>query len=160
MAITEALAAGKALVEASKLARDLINNPDVDPHRVRASVQEMMIHLTNAQTGLAEAQQEIMTLRAQLDDREAIRALDDDLEFVQDGSFWVRKSEEAAGKPIFYCPACWGDNKKLVPLAALTEGCFECVIHKKTYVTQVYHDKARARAQRSQRGAGRPGPWS
>src|SRR4051812_39261571 len=122
MGIAEAIAAGKALVEASKLAKDLVNHPDADPHRVRATVQEMLIHLTTAQTGLAEAQQEIMELRSILDERAERKQIGDDLEFVQDGGFWIRKSDNALGRHIPYCPLCWGDQQKLVPLTPFSEG--------------------------------------
>ena len=136
MGITEALGAGKALVEASKLARDLINHPDVQPDRVRAIVQEMMIHLTNAQTGLAEAQQEIMELRHKVDDRTALLELAADMDFQTDGDFFVQKSESGKGV-IAYCPMCWKDNDKAVPMQGLGKpGSFRCNIHKVIFKTK------------------------
>jgi polyhydroxyalkanoate synthesis regulator phasin len=136
MGISEAIAAGKALVEVSKLARDLVNNPDVNPHQVRATVQEMLIHLTNAQAGLAEAQQEIMTLRSQLADRESLLEIEADMEFQIDGGFYVRKSEKGRGC-IAYCPVCWKKDGKTIPMAmhGTSSGCFRCTVHNTVYRT-------------------------
>jgi hypothetical protein len=126
MGIVEALAAGKALVEASKLARDLVNNPDVEPHRVRTMVHEMMIHLTNAQTRLAEAQQEIIELRNQLDDRKELEALKTDMQYQSDGEFYLRQSEIDKGL-LPYCPVCWRDRNKVIHLQINNEnGRYRC----------------------------------
>jgi hypothetical protein len=141
MPIGEAIAAGKALVEVSKLVTNLINSPDTDPQHVRNRLQEMLIHLVNAQTALSEAQQEIMDLRTKLAAGEVEAALEADVEFEQDGNFWVRKSErEKALVP--YCPACWGKDKKLVAMAPYKHpGVFRCPLHEKTaYTTKVYEE--------------------
>jgi hypothetical protein len=136
MPISEALAAGKALVEVSKLVTNLINTPDTDAQHVRAKLQEMLIHLVNAQTGLSEAQQEIMELRAKLDDRNAAKALEEDMDYQIDGGFYVRKSEAAKGM-IPYCPLCWGSDGKAVPLKPSTavSGSYNCFLHKTEYRT-------------------------
>ncbi|MCL5744512.1 MAG: hypothetical protein M1541_11395 [Acidobacteria bacterium] len=57
----------------------------------------MLIHLVNSQTGLSEAQQEIMELRARLDERQAMKALEEDLDYQIDGGFFIRKSEAGKG---------------------------------------------------------------
>src|SRR3989442_8137862 len=63
--------------------------------------------LVDVKTALADADEENRKLKRQLDDREAQRALKADMEFQQDGGFYVRKSERDAGNPVAYCPVCW-----------------------------------------------------
>lgn len=94
-----------------------------------------MVHLTNAQTGLAEAQQEIMELRHKIDDRTALLELAADMDFQTDGHFFVRKSESGKGV-IAYCPMCWKDNDKPIPMQGLGKpGSFRCNIHKVVFKT-------------------------
>jgi hypothetical protein len=141
MPIGEAIAAGKALVEVSKLVTNLINSPDTDPSHVRAKLQEMLIHLVNAQTGLSEAQQEIMELRIRLDDRAAVKELESDVDTTDDGDYFVRKTEVVKGKHIAYCPTCWGLTQKLVPLRVMQDdSVYECAIHKVLYYTKRYRE--------------------
>ena len=149
MGIAEVLAAGKALIEASKLARDLVNNPDFKADQVRATVQEMLIHLTNAQTGLAETQQENMTLRSQLDERAAIREIEADLDFVGDGGFYIRKSHRAQEIFCPLCPICWGNNQKLVPLTPMATGYYSCGIHETNYQTRAYREAEAKRREKA-----------
>jgi len=135
MAIGEAITAGKALVEVSKLVVNLINSPDYDAQHVRQKVQEMFIHLVSLQTSLSEAQQEILELRSKLDDRQVRKVLDADMDFRIDGGFYIRKSESAKGV-IAYCPICWKKDDKAVPLQASSlDGCFNCSIHETEYKT-------------------------
>jgi hypothetical protein len=139
MPIIEALTAAKAALDISGKISDLVNRPNIDVTEVRANVHQMLIHLVNAQSGLSEAQLEISELRQQLDERERIRAIEADLEIEPDGQYYYRKSERSASKQIQYCPVCWGDKDKLVPLTHSAESTlFECGIHKTKYCTKVY----------------------
>jgi hypothetical protein len=40
---------------------DKVSRPNTDVHEVRASVQEMLIHVVNAQIALGEAQRDLHT---------------------------------------------------------------------------------------------------
>jgi hypothetical protein len=139
MAIIEGITAAKAALDVSKLLTDLLNRPDVNVADVRGKVNELLIHVVNAQVALGEAQVELGDLRNQLADKEALKALEADIEFEQDGNFWVRKSERQSGL-IPYCPACWGEKRKLVAMAPYSRpGVFRCPLHEKTaYTTSVY----------------------
>lgn len=57
---------------------------------------------------------------------------DDDIEILENGQL-IRKSEEAAGKNIRYCPACYQNYKKLYPIVpgsmARDRFCSNCKMH-------------------------------
>ena len=120
---------------------DLLNRPNIDVPDVRSKVHEMLIHLVNAQVALGEAQIEISELRGKLDDREAIKLLAEDMEFIQDGGFYRRKSESAGGVFNPYCPVCWGNNQKAIPLAPILNGFYTCAFHKTNYQTQAAREE-------------------
>lgn len=141
MAILEGITATKSALDVSKLLMDLLNRPDINVADVRGKVHELLIHVVNAQVALGEAQVELNTLRNELLDKEALKALEADVEFEQDGKFWVRKSERQSGL-IPYCPACWGEQRKLVVMAPYSKpGVFRCPLHTKTaYSTSVHSE--------------------
>src|SRR5262249_10146171 len=120
---------------------------------------ELQVLMLEAQRALAEAEEENRNLRNELNTRDELKALEVDLVFQEDGAFLVRKSEAEAGKEINYCPVCWGESRKLITLAPTTPGCFECVLHKKTYLTQKYYDRVKERNNRLARPR-RTGKWS
>lgn len=65
--------------------------------------------------------------------------IEKDLEYINDGGFYIRKSEKAEGKSIVYCPTCWGKDKHLIPLNPGTgNGYFSCDIHKSNHQTERY----------------------
>jgi hypothetical protein len=136
MAILEGISAVKASLELAKLLSDRLNRPDIDVADVRAKVHEMLIHMVSAQMALGEARVEISDLRNQLNEREALNALDSDMDYQLDGGFYVRKSEANKGL-IAYCPLCWKDSQKTVPMqTSITPGWFKCNIHKVVYRTK------------------------
>jgi hypothetical protein len=139
MPIAETIVALKGALDVSKIVNDLVNRSDIDVVEVRSKVHQMLIHVVNAQTGLAQTQMEIYDLQQQLNDRERLKVIEADLEIDPDGQYYYRKSERSAGKQIQYCPVCWGDKDKLVPLTHLAESTlFECGIHKTKYPTKLY----------------------
>ena len=84
MSVAEGLTAAKAGVDLAKRLMDTLNRPDVDVHGVRGQLQEMLIHVVNAQVALAEAQMEISELRQKVEDRNALRSINETLEFAED----------------------------------------------------------------------------
>jgi multidrug efflux pump subunit AcrA (membrane-fusion protein) len=154
MSITAGLTATKASIELSKLILDKVARPNIDVVDVKNSLHEMMTHAVNAQVALAEAQQEVFELQRQLDDREALRALQADMEYQQETSFYIRKSERDAGNAVPYCPVCWGDSSKPVALVPYGRtGGFICSIHKCVFRTEALQaaikaENAQAEAER------------
>jgi len=58
-------------------------------------------------------------------EREALKA---DLVFDEGVGIYTRASESE--NPIPYCPVCWGQSEKLVPLVRIVNEGFRCVIHQ------------------------------
>lgn len=108
MSIAAGITATKAALEVAKMTMDKLNSATIDATAIRTNVQELLIHVVNAQVALGEAQVENSELRHQLDDREALKALADDVEYVQDGGFLVLKSDREQERLVPYCPVCWG----------------------------------------------------
>jgi len=133
MSITAGLTATKATLDLAKLLMDRLNGPNIDVHEVRSQVQEMLIHVVNAQVALGEAQGEISELRRRLDDQTILKALNDDMEYVQSGGFYARKSENLS---IPYCHVCWKKDNITMPLERTTSpGYLRCAVHGTTYET-------------------------
>src|ERR1035437_6008023 len=97
ISIPAGIAAVKASLDVGKSIRELIQKPNIDAHAVEGQLHEMLIHLGNVHFALNDAALEIQELRRALDRQEALQALKADMEFSQDGAFWLRKSEKAAG---------------------------------------------------------------
>src|ERR1039458_2871679 len=138
MSITAGLTATQATLELAKLLMDRLNGPNVDVHEVRSQVQEMLMHVVNAQVALGEARGEISELRRQLDERLALKALNDDMEYVQSGGFYARKSEQLS---IPYCHVCWKKDNITIPLErTASPGYLRCAVHSTTYETDEYRE--------------------
>jgi hypothetical protein len=130
------IGAVKASLELGRILSDRLNRPDIEVADVRSKIHEMLIHMVNAQMALGEAYVENSELRRQLDERDEHRRLAEDMEFSIDGAFYVRKSDANKGL-IPYCPMCWKDNDKAVPMQGLGRpGSFRCNIHKVVFKTQ------------------------
>ena len=83
--------------------------------------------------------------------------IEKDLEYVHDGGFYVRKSEQSQGKNIPYCPTCWASDEKLVPLNPGTgKGHYSCDIHKSNHETERYRNYLK----QMQSQLNRRSPWS
>lgn len=149
MSIAEGLTATKAGLDVAKLLMDRLNSPSVDVHEVRLRVQEMLIHVVNAQVALGEAQFEIAELRHQLDQRDDSKALEADMEVSSDGGFLVRRSEREAGVFNPHCPVCWGQTKQAIPLTSGAQGYYTCAIHGSSYQTAAYREAERQRIEKA-----------
>ena len=144
----------KAAFEVWKLLHDASRYPEPDKAKIQHLLEELHGHIRSAQVAVYEAEDENRTLRRKNDELQdqlaAVKKaedLTDDMEYVQDGGFYVRKSEQARGQVIRYCPVCFGDkNQKLIPLTQMApQGLFKCAIHKTEHVTNAYlEEQARA----------------
>jgi len=133
MAIAEGIVATKATLEVAKLVMDKLNTPNFDVHDIRLKVQEMLIHVVNAQAALGEAQIEISELRHKLENRDDLKVLAADIEHVQGGGYIIRKSERERSILNPCCPICWGQDKKVIPLAPMANGYYKCALHRTSY---------------------------
>ena len=160
MSVIAGLTAAKATLELTTKVMDLLNRPNVDVHAVRGHVQEMLIHVVNAQVALGEAHVEISDLRHELEDREAIKALEADMDFRVDGGFFVRKSEAQKGL-IAYCPVCWKKDGYTIPLrTSETPGWYHCSVHNTVFETAASREYQRRQAIAGSRSpGGGSGSW-
>ena len=97
MPIAETIAALKGALDVSKIVNDLVNRSDIDVVEVRSKVHQMLIHVVNAQTGLAETQMEIYDLQQQLNDRERLRIIEADLDRSGWAVQWVCRLQNLDG---------------------------------------------------------------
>jgi hypothetical protein len=149
MSITAGLAATKAALDVTKIVMDKLNRPQVDVHDVRMQIQEMLIHVVNAQIALGDAQSSLHSaeesnreLRAEIVALKDAQAVRESLIFG-DEVYLRRKADGTLEGP--FCPACWDIDRKLVRLkldyignyAGSVQGIscrkYDCIVHKISY---------------------------
>jgi hypothetical protein len=156
MSVIAGLTATKAALDIAKVIMDKLNTANVDVHSVRAGVQEMLIHVVNAQTALGDARTEISDLREEIERRDALASVAADLDYQTDGGFYTRKSNGA-----ICCPVCWGDKEKAVPMTPLANGHYQCAIHRSIYQTNANRDERRRKSEEARaQSPRRSGPTS
>jgi|SRR5579871_439785 len=149
MPIAEGIVATRGAIEVSKIALDLLRRPAIDGNAVRDKLIELQDLVFSAQRALGEAEDENRELRRQLDDRKALEELSADMEFVEDGGYWVKKSDQTSRGLIPYCNVCWA-GRKAVPLGKVGEhsDAYFCQIDKSCYYTNAYRERQRQRRAR------------
>jgi len=114
----------------------------------KAELAEIQQRLLGLQQDFSLLVDENQRLKREAEERDRMADIEADLEFTTDGHFYVRKSEKEKGV-IAYCPVCWGNEKKLVPLTRFRyPGSLQCVLHEKQYFwTQEYHEWQKKQAE-------------
>jgi len=159
MDIATGLAAAKAALEATKAALDLLKRDKVDKQEVTSRVMEMQEMVLRTREALGDALEENRNLREQIAKHDRLKELEADMDYVEDGGFYVKKSEKAAGKNIAYCPLCFKAAHADVPLNPQSgRGHFYCEIHKAGFETAAYRDNAPGAVKKRRFRPG--GPWS
>jgi hypothetical protein len=94
-------------------------------------------------------------LKGELETQKQRQNVQDDVEWIEDGGFFIRKSERQAGKTIRYCPLCFtASNMALVPLnSRANPGIYGCDIHKSSYRTREYDEHVRQSNERAKRNS-------
>lgn len=149
--IITGLTATKTGLDLIKGVRELLKPEKVDRTAVQARLGELQEALYQAREALGDAQEakrnqahEIADLKRLVEDLKMQADISGDLQMQADGQFLIRKSEKDAGQLIPYCPVCWGEKSKLIPLTpGGLEGNYFCAIHKQTHTTQLRRDKAK-----------------
>ena len=75
-------------------------------------IQEAFFDIREEMENLKE---ENKSLKSTIEEMKNTSILEDDLELTTKG-YYIRKSDAESGKRIYYCPACWQNYKKLIPL--------------------------------------------
>jgi hypothetical protein len=141
MELTSVLSSAKTAFELARALGNGLSKGQIKLEEVPARLMELQQHILTMQSVVHDLAEENRQLREQLDDRERTRGIEADLEMEPDGQYSYRKSERVAGKLIQYCPVCWGENNKLIPLTHTAESTlFECGIHKTKYPTKAYSE--------------------
>jgi hypothetical protein len=139
MPITTGFNALKTAFDIGNAINQRVKENKIYPNEIAAQLLHMQQLILESQQALNEAAEEIRLLKEQAAARNRDEELERDMEWQQDGGFWIRKSDQSAGKHIPYCPLCWGDNKRLVPLNPSSGlGYFQCPIHKSSHETNAY----------------------
>ena len=123
----------------------------VDHHEISNRLMEIQQMLLDLQAALGDGHEQIRTLRGRLAAIDEAKALQADLEYVEDGHYLVRKSEIQKSSAR-YCPVCWGDQQKLVPLMPIVAGAkYYCQIHKQSHMTNAHIENERRRQEAADR---------
>jgi len=139
MDITGGLGALKGGFDIANAIRQRVKEGKLFPNEILEQLQTLQQAMLDSQAALNDAATAIRTLEEELAGRDRADEIEKDLEYVNDGGFYVRKAERAEGKNIPYCPVCWGSAKKLIPLNPGTgDGHFNCDIHKSNHQTERY----------------------
>jgi hypothetical protein len=117
-----------------------LSAPDKNIDELLRRTREVNGYLLSAQTALHSAADENRQLKEALSERNRIQQLRDDMEFCQDGGFFIRQSEKAGGNVVQYCAVCWGEERAVPLTRGMTRGLLTCVKDNSFYRTQEYHD--------------------
>ena len=121
--------------DAAKLVRQIGN---IDLYEKLVTLQQDAMSILDENWKLKE---EVRSLKQELEKQQRLVAIDADLEYVEDGGFYIRKSDKEAGRNIPYCPLCWRVDKVLVPLNPMSgRGSYQCSLHKTHHETAAYRE--------------------
>ena len=128
------------LIENAKNAAKLVQQiGNIELYEKLVSLQQDAMSVLDENWKLKD---EVRSLKEQLAEQKRLLAITDDMEFVEDGGFYIRRSEKVAGRNIPYCPLCWTAGKAAVPLNPGAEiGVYECKIHHAMHQTKAYRDQ-------------------
>lgn len=79
--------------------------------------EKMSSKLFEIQSKFYELKEENEKLKSRILELENIKDLEQDLELLSNG-LYIRKSENAQGKNIYYCSSCLNNYKKLYPIVS------------------------------------------
>src|SRR5271165_3607204 len=110
MDIASGLSALKSGFDISRTINQRIKEGKSYPNEIADQLLQLQQLMLDSQRALNDAAEEIRVLKEGIAALEEMKQCEQDLEWVADGGFWVRKSEKDSGVTIFYCPLCWGDG--------------------------------------------------
>jgi hypothetical protein len=138
------LGATKTGLDLVKGVRELLKREKIDKSEIQEHLNSLQEALFQAREALGDAQELNRSLNRQIDENKRLLDIGADMEYDNDGGFYVKKSEKAQGKAIPYCPLCWKSDRKDIPLNPMFgEGYYRCDIHKSNYETSRYRRASR-----------------
>jgi TolA-binding protein len=146
-----ALSALKSAADLIGAFRNAVKNRALKPDEVSAEILKIQELVSDARSGLIEAQEEIARLNGEirsLDEQlAALRDLKDNYEF-RDNMYWRKGTGEGP-----FCQTCMDADKKVVRL--LDHGrCWFCSVHQRAEMTQAQREHSNRLARGSSSGGG------
>jgi hypothetical protein len=138
-----------SLIDSAKDAAKLVQQiGNIELYEKLIAIQQDALSLIDENRSLKD---QIRDLKDEIGQIKKRVDLSDDMEYVEDGGFYIRKSERAAGKNIPYCPLCWtASNGAVVPLnPGVGDGFYKCAIHQTNYETRAYRMRQREAHRRA-----------
>ena len=86
---------------------------------------ELVEKLIDIKLALLEMEEEKRELEKKIEALEQSKITEDDLELKPKG-YYIKRSEEKAGKHIRYCVACWQNINKLMPFVISVGNVQQC----------------------------------
>ena len=106
-----------------KALRDLVQEyHDAAMSEKLAEIQNYFFDIREEMENIKE---ENRALKLENEQLKASNVLEEDLELTTHG-YYIRKSEQAQGKDVRYCPACWQNYKKLMPIVNTIANAKQC----------------------------------
>jgi hypothetical protein len=139
MDVKSAISAGKTAFELAKSLMNGLSKGQIQADEVPSRLMELQQHILNMQSVVHDLAEENRGLKQQLENSQRLLALDDDMEYVESGGFYARKSEQLSIP--YYCHVCWKKDNLTVPLErTASPGYLRCAIHGTTYETDEYRE--------------------
>lgn len=144
MGIVEGLGALKTGFDIANSINQRVKEGKLYPNEIADQLLRLQQAMIDSQRALMDAENEIKALKEKIAADNQTKQVDQDLEWVEDGGFFISKTDKSLGKLIRYCPLCWRTTNKLVPLNPQSgHGHFRCDIHHSNHETQAYRDHLR-----------------
>src|SRR5258708_38813108 len=102
------LAGGKEGVDLIKIAVELLKRPGIDRNEIMSRLTELQGLVLDDRSALSDGEDENRALARGLEEANRLRDIGADMEFQQDGGFYLRKAEREQGILNPHCPVCWG----------------------------------------------------
>ena len=109
MNIAAGLSGLNAAVTMTRALRDGLKSGSVKPDEIAGRIGEIYDYIIDSKSALADAQEEIRHLKAQLDSLNRDAGV-----FLEGGVNWEKRPDERYDGPL--CPVCWGLNHKRLPM--------------------------------------------
>src|SRR4051794_34047773 len=109
MPVSTGFTALKSAFDIGNAISQRVKENKIYPNEIAGQLLNMQQLILESQQALNEAAEDIRLLKEQAAARNRDEEFERDLEWQQDGGFWIRKSDQAGGNNIPYCPLCWGD---------------------------------------------------
>ena len=109
MTIAAELSGLKAAADMTKMLRDGLKAGSIKPDEIAGRIGEIYDYIIDFRVALNDAQEEIRSLKQQLDsmNRDALVLLDGAV-------YWEKRTDGVYDGPL--CPVCWGLNRKRLPM--------------------------------------------